>query len=693
MRFGFRSAAASAVAVLVAAVVGPVTGAVAADIPSEGGYLQIVAHEDDDILFMNPDLTREYSGPSTTVYLTAGERSNTLPDGSVESACLYAQHREDGARAAHAVLAGVPDSWDVQRLPLGTGGYVEEDTLRGVPEPVRLVFFQLYQSGDPGVPGETSLDDLYSGPGPDSPRFKQTLGSRLPGDGSQCGSVANGGYGGQAYTHADLVASLTELMNRYSPNVILTQDPKVYSLGVGHGSDPTYDYRTDPLNFGDNSDHRGAARIAGEAATGYHGPSGNGHVLLRYYRDYNVRLRPENVDPGQARAKQKAFDAYVPHDSQLTPSTRTSWLNHYGMYPAREYPRWFNGTAWSAPDGNGLINAFAVVNGQASLWRETSSGAAWTGPLSPGTGSGSLAPYLTVVKDSAGLLHLFGIRLSDDQKSHHDEIVTLAQTSVGGGWGDWTSIGNPNSDAVGEMVGSPVVTANQSGALTVFVRNYYGGVCAITQLPGGGWPSSWSDLGGGWVQDGLAATAGSDGRIDLFAPTVTGKGGILHWRQSAPNGAFVRDTAFSAPDAAGPLSVAKNDDGREEIFYSQAGTGQTVTQYVQSDGTWTTTSAAMSGPVSVEGPSVLTGQDGRITLATRNGGGGLSVTSQTAKNTGFATTWQDLGSAVIGAPSLSADATGRLVVLALGADARLHARRQLTAGTDSPFGGWQTVGS
>ncbi|MEE1783664.1 PIG-L family deacetylase [Streptomyces sp. SP17BM10] len=697
MRSGFRRTAVCAAAALVAATVTPLVGAAAAETaPTADGYLQIVAHQDDDILFMNPDLARQYSAPSTTVYLTSGEQAT-----KTESACLYAQHREEGAREAHARLAGVADDWDFDTLTLGNGKTVELDTLRGTPNPVRLVFFRLYQSGDPGAPGETSLDDLYIGPvpvdgKPVTPNPKRTLGS-LTSDGEECRSAPGDPrrtpdyrpFGHQTYTHEELVAALTDLMGRYNPSVLLAQDPKVYPLGRGHDGDDGYDYRTDPLNFGDNSDHRGAARFAGEAATGYHPAQGN--VLLRYYRDYNIRLRPANVDPRQAAAKWSVFrDGYLPHDSELHESGAASWQNHYAMYEYRSYPRWFNGTTWSAQDGNGLLNAFAVVNGQPSQWKETATGGAWTGPAGLG-GGGQFAPYLTVAKDGTGLLHLFGIRLADDRgRNNHDEVVTLAQTSVGGGWGAWTSLGNPNADDVGEMIGSPVVSANADGALTVFVPNAGGGVSAVTQQRNGTWPGGWDDLRGAWVQDGLAASLGTDGLIDLFAPTVTGQGGILHWRQSTRNGPFVQDTAFSAPTPAGPIGVARTAGGRKEILFSHPDTGKTVNQWVRDDRMWTPVSSSTGGPVSVDGPAVATA-NGRVVVATRNGGGGLSLATQTEADGAFTTVWQDLGSVIVGAPSLATDATGRVVVLALGTDAQLHLRRQSDARADSPFADWQSA--
>ncbi|MFD0346121.1 PIG-L family deacetylase [Kitasatospora aburaviensis] len=65
--------------------------------------VQIVAHQDDDLLFMNPDLLNSIrSGTkTTTIYVTAGE-SNRKP------AEPYARNRQVGVQLAYAAMAGVP---------------------------------------------------------------------------------------------------------------------------------------------------------------------------------------------------------------------------------------------------------------------------------------------------------------------------------------------------------------------------------------------------------------------------------------------------------------------------------------------------------------------------------------------------------------------------------------------------------
>ncbi|WP_344337298.1 PIG-L family deacetylase, partial [Kitasatospora putterlickiae] len=599
-------------------------------------FLQIVAHQDDDILFMTPDLNRQYAAPSVTVFLTGGETTGTTFAGP----CAYSESRNAGARAAHARLAGVADpTWHTAALRLAGGKTVQVDTLDQAPQ-IKLVFLRLHEGGDTNYPGgehQATLDTLFN-EGPGGPSHQATLGS-LPADG-ECDAA----YANQDYTHDELVAALTELMERFRPTVLRAQDPRV-----------PYGYSRDPLNPADHNDHIAAARFAGKAALGYHGPDGKGRVILRNYRDYNVRMDPPNLPASAAKEKRKTFLSYlgpkIPsaggwYSGAYDPLPNPEEPNFYAAFPSRQYPRWSNGTAWAAQDATGTLNAFAVLDNQVQAWRESVPGGEWSGPVAVPGGEG-LAPALGVVRDAAGLIHLFGIRLSDDR------IVTVAQTATTqtaasqtpGGWGEWTVLG-ATDPAIPGFTGSPVPVLGGDGRLTVFVRNTGGGVSALGQMPDGGWPADWTDLGGTRVRDGLAAVLAADGRIELFAPTTDGIG---HWRQSAPGGPFVRDPAFLGPAPAGPLTVSRAADGRLALFFHQAGTGQVVTRPMRPNGSWTTTPESLGGPAGLEGVSAVTGADGRTTVAIRNGAGGISLASQATPHRSAGTQWSDLGRQVVGA--------------------------------------------
>jgi hypothetical protein len=155
------------------------------------------------------------------------------------------------------------------------------------------------------------------------------------------------------------------------------------------------------------------------------------------------------------------------------------------------------------------------------------------------------------------------------------------------------------------------------------------------------------------------------------------------------------DAAPLTPAVVGKTQVSfvLNADGRPQIFYANPNNPVVATQWTQGNGTWTTSPGLLGGsPPVLESVGATTAGDGRISIAARNSGGGVSLVSQTGPNVGFSSTWRDLGNVIVGAPTLSVDSGGRLVALAMELDGALHVNRQAVAGTDNPFGGWQLAG-
>ena len=92
----------------------------------QGPTLTIVAHEDDDLIFISPDLLHAIKAGATvrTVYVTAGD------DGMSAS---YWMARERGPMAAYALMAGTANSWT--QSDAGVPGHpIPLYTLSGKPE-------------------------------------------------------------------------------------------------------------------------------------------------------------------------------------------------------------------------------------------------------------------------------------------------------------------------------------------------------------------------------------------------------------------------------------------------------------------------------------------------------------------------------------------------------------------------------
>lgn len=136
----------------VAAVIALAIVAPAAVAAPGARFVQVVAHPDDDMVFMNPDLTTSIAsgGDVTSIYLTFGE-SDVEPSGP------YAAGRRAGTRAAFARMARARDVWDSREITLSSGRSVRAQVLRDVPR-IRLVLLGLPDDNNPhGLGGKHEI--------------------------------------------------------------------------------------------------------------------------------------------------------------------------------------------------------------------------------------------------------------------------------------------------------------------------------------------------------------------------------------------------------------------------------------------------------------------------------------------------------------------------------------------------------
>jgi len=253
-----------------------------------GSVLNVVAHPDDDLLFLSPDLAGAIRTgvPVTTIFLTSGDGGR---------ASSYWKEREEGIRRAYAVMAGLPNVWQEATVRLN-GRSLVTAALVGH-RSVCLAFLRLpdgLQSGGSSVAPKTTLQMLYQG----------EVVSLLAVDGAT------------TYSRQGLIDTIRELASHCQAEEICTQD---YLLPEPHP------------RFGnlvpDHRDHLAAARFAYEAHLAYERP----HRLLGY-AGYGISSRPRNVYGDEWDAKLAAFSAYAAHDDQVNPSSRD-----YRTWCAREY--------------------------------------------------------------------------------------------------------------------------------------------------------------------------------------------------------------------------------------------------------------------------------------------------------------------------------------------------------------------
>ncbi|KXS22402.1 hypothetical protein M427DRAFT_26965 [Gonapodya prolifera JEL478] len=245
---------------------------------SSGCSLNIVAHEDDDLLFIKwvlraglrgsvpPDIFNDIqAGRCTrTVFITAGDNNRGE---------TYWMGREAGTRAAYSTMPNVTDAWATTTAVIG-GTNVRVQTLNNT------------------VPS-SSLQKLYQG----KISTIQTV------DGSN------------TFTKAELTALLTGIIVDYAPNLIRAQD------------------FTGTFGNGDHSDHLSASFFVRDAAQGFTGVD----YTITSYMQYATSARPINLSGAELDSKTNAWDAYTAFDSLTCGSPPNCTGKDYAIWIPRRY--------------------------------------------------------------------------------------------------------------------------------------------------------------------------------------------------------------------------------------------------------------------------------------------------------------------------------------------------------------------
>ncbi|KAJ3317698.1 hypothetical protein HDV06_001292 [Boothiomyces sp. JEL0866] len=218
--------------------------------------LTFVAHQDDDLLFMNPDVASDEQAGYCVwiVYLTAGNIQKY-------DAMDYSNLRIEGARAAHARASKVPNSWQYEEMQFG-GHALATNTLDKTN--TRLVFTFM-----PAADGEiTYLSKMYSNP----KLVVQPIDGRT------------------AYNRASFVKMLTAIVKYVKPDYIRVQNLQDFDTSVDH------------------IDHLYGAHLANEASKGY---------PVYSYIDYPIDSMPVNVDPYWIEEKTAIYTEYAKFDTEV----------------------------------------------------------------------------------------------------------------------------------------------------------------------------------------------------------------------------------------------------------------------------------------------------------------------------------------------------------------------------------------
>ncbi|SDK28923.1 PIG-L family deacetylase [Streptomyces indicus] len=649
--------------------------------------VQVVAHPDDDLYFMNPATFHGLKAgtPTATVYLTAGDALGQNPrpwqtEPVAEDREAYGKARQNGIKAAYAAMAlgERTAEWKASLLQTPDGPVAEVYSLVRAPW-ISLVFLNIKQHGTPEGPAR-SLHVLWRNEAEKVPTL-----------------VPQGGLVHEQYWYSrqGLISTLVYLFGVFRATLIRTMDPDPDRLV----HDEKFPQRHDYGDLSDHCDHTAAALFAWTALSQYQGPDGSGLFTAEAFRGYYNERWPHNLGAQAVSLKEFFLNIYGAADGYDCGDPAGSGdysvgLNSRGTgWVQSTQPRYPAGTNWLAADAQGRLTAFAVINQQAVVWRESAPGSdQWRGPFV--LGGGPLAPGIAVDLTPDGRWQIFAERLShlahDD--GHVREIGALVQSAPGGVFHEWLNLGNPSAgDARRDRhLGTPVVTRDGRGRLHLFVRNAGQGLHTRIQEADGTW-GEWTDLRGFDLQEGLAALTAHDGRVEVFGSS---REGVFHWSQNSLDEPLSRAPRFKLATPAGPCTAFVQSTGQVTAVFRQPDSARVLmAQEDAPGGRWAKPAASISGRGGYGAVAAATYAvaGGPTLLATRSDLGGVAYRMLPGDDPWRELSAQPLGGTFAHAPAAAFDALGRATVAVIGLDGCLHISRQRRP--DSPeLGHWQTVG-
>ncbi|WP_051807761.1 PIG-L family deacetylase [Streptomyces sp. NRRL F-2664] len=644
-------------------------------VPDAGRVVQVVAHPDDDLYFLNPDLRYSISAghPVTSVYLTAGEADGinaapakgstaaTPPTGSTApDKPAYAEARQNGIRAAYAKMATGDRSsaWKRTSVPTKGGGHAEVDVLMAKPQ-VHLVWLQLREAGHGHADVPDSLHGLWDGR---ITRLESMLSSGTP---------VKQRF---AYSKDQVVRTLAGVLEQYRPTTLRFQDP-------------TPGRYPDTRQYTDHQDHLYGARFVQMAAAAYaEDVRDRPHFAVQNYVGYVNGSLPSALDPQEAKEKLDSLDTYAWLDRQ----------NHCGSdagcgdlkisdRPAGN--RWTDtvhyaggtGTNWLTSDEDHGLWAFAVLDGRVAVWHRPGPVGPWRGPdLLPGAG---MDPGVSAVTLEDGRIAVFGTRTSFGARpaDYRREVVHTIQRAPGTEeFGEWQSLGTPEAadETSTSDISAPAVSVDGTGRLAAYVRDGAHGLRGRVQQADGGW-GPWERYGGEDLHGApVTATDGAGRRIVLAATTKS----VVGWAQPEPGAPLGRATATGLPDTTLPLT-AEGREGGVRLWFRKPGSGNVRTALLTAEGGLKVNHMTDLGGLNGFGSVTASGH----VLAGRTAGG------QLGSEVGPGRPWGRSPLMFVGAPSSTMTGRNLVSLAVVGLDARLY----VTSSADAPdayLAPWQPVG-
>jgi LmbE family N-acetylglucosaminyl deacetylase len=260
--------------------------------------MNIVAHQDDDLLFQSPDLLHDVKAGNCvrTVYITAGDAGHDQ---------FYWLSRQQGSEAAYSNMLGFDHGWVQRIVRLSKNAYVTVASPRDDPK-ISLIFMNL-PDGDTDGYGFHATN-------------YESLAQLETGDIRSIHAVDHQ----SSYTSAQLSNALLTLMDTFQPTEIRT-------LATVNMSD----------EFPDHSDHLAAGRYTQGAYQRYQAVVSPDVIPppIYYYIGYPIHALDANVADPDLSQKEAAFFTYAAHDGSVCKSMEACAErgSTYSLYLARQY--------------------------------------------------------------------------------------------------------------------------------------------------------------------------------------------------------------------------------------------------------------------------------------------------------------------------------------------------------------------
>lgn len=520
--------------------------------------LVFVAHQDDDLLFMNPDIhaTIGAGGCVQTVYLTAAERGEGMG---------YMLGRARGVRAAYSYIAQTANSW-LEDVGDFDGRHLARFVLVG-DKRVSLIHMRLK---DPwlgkGWGSLTPLSRAESVPGATA----ESLGPYV-----------------ETYDRAQLVATLAAIIKNYQPTVIRHMDDSI--------SIP-YNKLCWRCTGNDHPDHIASARLVRDAIR-----QEPGNYAEVAYVDYPTQERASNLTAAETSAKTVAFKHYAWDDYRYCPKdpasckepagTAASWVSRtyyvirhtlapaiaadsnggYLLFAVGEANSAANvhgghDQSWLSLGGriSGRVAAYNSIDGRTGLLARDATGRLWANVRNPDRhwrGWRELIAMRTVDLPSMSRSaqgQPAALTMGNDGIYHYAVGVDSGQDES---W-HWTSL-----PRLADALPNAAVALDANGNPAVFASDRNGGLWVSSQRQSGidSW-TDWRRLDEVSTSGGLAAQRDVRGLIELYVrDRITGHMlQLIQSQRGAPGGGWdaPRDLGFSY---IGQPAIGLNEKGRVAI--------------------------------------------------------------------------------------------------------------------------------